>query len=428
MYWTVKVDGGPRRVNHAAVELNGLIYSFGGYCSGEIYEGNEPVDVHVLDTETYRWRKLNVSCEKITETDSSGSTRSLMPYQRYGHTVVAYEGKAYLWGGRNDEYGASAQMHVFDPESCKWSLVERYGPCPPARDGHSAVVVGSVMYVFGGFEEESQRFSRETYAFDFKTLQWSELRTTGAAPQWRDFHTACAIGKKMYIFGGRSDQLGQFHSSRDIYCDRLKVLDLETAQWQEPNVTGDRPSGRRSHSAWSYKGRMYIFGGYLGTVNQHLGDLYEYDPATSNWKCLHPYGDAPSPRRRHCTVLVNNRLFLFGGTMPKKEAKQDPSESGLSDLSDLYVLDYEPTLKRIAAVAVVGNGLHESNADVLPLELRQELLLMTQPNKITLPRYDGCSLRDWQKESDNASTNYRHSVSLSYGIIRWVIRELTSRM
>lgn len=53
MYWTVKVDGGPKRVNHAAVELNGLIYSFGGYCSGEVYEGNEPIDVHVLDTGNY---------------------------------------------------------------------------------------------------------------------------------------------------------------------------------------------------------------------------------------------------------------------------------------------------------------------------------------------------------------------------------------
>uniref|UniRef100_A0A0M3ISM4 RNA-dependent RNA polymerase n=1 Tax=Ascaris lumbricoides TaxID=6252 RepID=A0A0M3ISM4_ASCLU len=78
-----------------------------------------------------------------------------------------------------------------------------------------------------------------------------------------------------------------------------------------------------------------------------------------------------------------------GSFRPRKATKQDPSESGLSDLSDLYVLDYEPTLKRIAAVAVVGNRLHESNGDVLPLELRQELLLMTQPNKITLPRHDG---------------------------------------
>lgn len=52
----------------------------------------------------------------------------------------------------------SDYVSFFFSESCKWSLVERYGPCPPARDGHSAIVVGSVMYVFGGFEEESQRF------------------------------------------------------------------------------------------------------------------------------------------------------------------------------------------------------------------------------------------------------------------------------
>lgn len=50
MYWTVKVEGGPRRVNHAAVLLSGKIHSFGGYCSGEFYDGSQPIDVHVLDT------------------------------------------------------------------------------------------------------------------------------------------------------------------------------------------------------------------------------------------------------------------------------------------------------------------------------------------------------------------------------------------
>ena len=41
-----------------------------------------------------------------------------VPYQRYGHTVVAHGGKAYLWGGRNDENGASAALHCFDPGEC----------------------------------------------------------------------------------------------------------------------------------------------------------------------------------------------------------------------------------------------------------------------------------------------------------------------
>lgn len=50
MYWTVHLEGGPRRVNHAAVVIGDKIYSFGGYCSGENYDIRKPMDVHILDT------------------------------------------------------------------------------------------------------------------------------------------------------------------------------------------------------------------------------------------------------------------------------------------------------------------------------------------------------------------------------------------
>jgi hypothetical protein len=58
-----------------------------------------------------------------------------------------------------------------------WSVVETNGRCPPARDGHSACIIGDSMIIFGGFEEELQRFSQETFAFNFKTLRWTDLRT-----------------------------------------------------------------------------------------------------------------------------------------------------------------------------------------------------------------------------------------------------------
>ena len=50
MRWTVHLDGGPRRVNHAAVAVGDNIYSFGGYCTGEDYKSPRPMDVHKLDT------------------------------------------------------------------------------------------------------------------------------------------------------------------------------------------------------------------------------------------------------------------------------------------------------------------------------------------------------------------------------------------
>lgn len=51
--WTVHLEGGPRRVNHAAVAIGDKIYSFGGYCTGEDYETTRPMDIHVLDTSDY---------------------------------------------------------------------------------------------------------------------------------------------------------------------------------------------------------------------------------------------------------------------------------------------------------------------------------------------------------------------------------------
>jgi len=51
--WTVHLEGGPRRVNHAAVSVNDKIFSFGGYCTGEDYETKLPIDVHVLDTSKF---------------------------------------------------------------------------------------------------------------------------------------------------------------------------------------------------------------------------------------------------------------------------------------------------------------------------------------------------------------------------------------
>lgn len=47
--WAVHLEGGPRRVNHAAVAVGHKVYSFGGYCSGEDYETLRQIDVHVFN-------------------------------------------------------------------------------------------------------------------------------------------------------------------------------------------------------------------------------------------------------------------------------------------------------------------------------------------------------------------------------------------
>lgn len=128
-----------------------------------------------------------------------------------------------------------------------WSSIEVEGFIPPARDGHSAVLWENQMIVFGGFEEENQRFSQEAYAFDFTTRKWTELKCEGTKPQHRDFHASTVLGDKMYVFGGRSDERGQWHSSMDFYDNQIHVLDLKELKWSAPKVTNS-PPGRRSNT------------------------------------------------------------------------------------------------------------------------------------------------------------------------------------
>lgn len=72
----------------------------------------------------------------------------------------------------------------------------------------------------------------------------------GPEPQLRDFHTAVCIDHKMYLFGGRSSEFESgVYLPGEKYCPKLWYLDLVTYKWHKPEVYGDRPIGRRSHSA-----------------------------------------------------------------------------------------------------------------------------------------------------------------------------------
>ena len=48
--WTLQLEGGPCRVNHAAVAYRDSIFTFGGYCTGEDYNITRPMDTHRLNT------------------------------------------------------------------------------------------------------------------------------------------------------------------------------------------------------------------------------------------------------------------------------------------------------------------------------------------------------------------------------------------
>ncbi|XP_042794754.1 kelch domain-containing protein 3 isoform X2 [Panthera pardus] len=331
--WTVHLEGGPRRVNHAAVAVGHRVYSFGGYCSGEDYETLRQIDVHIFNAVSLRWTKLPPVRPAIR------GQAPVVPYMRYGHSTVLIDDMVFLWGGRNDTEGACNVLYAFDVNTHKWSTPRVSGTVPGARDGHSACVLGKTMYIFGGYEQLADCFSNDIHKLDTSTMTWTLICTKGNPARWRDFHSATMLGSHMYVFGGRADRFGPFHSNNEIYCNRIRVFDTRTEAWLDCPPTPVLPEGRRSHSAFGYNGELYIFGGYNARLNRHFHDLWKFNPVSFTWKKIEPKGKGPCPRRRQCCCIVGDKIVLFGGTSPSPEEGLG-DEFDLIDHSDLHILDF----------------------------------------------------------------------------------------
>lgn len=79
------------------------------------------------------------------------------------------------------------------------------------------------------------------------------LCSKGTPARWRDFHSATIIGTKMFVFGGRADRFGPFHSNNELYCNMIRVFETVTNTWLNTPITQPLIEGRRSHSACKAK-------------------------------------------------------------------------------------------------------------------------------------------------------------------------------
>jgi len=145
--WTHRIENGPQRVYHASAAVGHIIYSFGGYCNGEDYESKPPIVVHSLNTNTLDWSLVPYRYDSMDD----------IPFNRYGHTVIADGHRIYLWGGRNDEIACNV-LFAFNSLTLKWSRPKVSGVTPDTCYRHSATVCRK-MYIFGGFY--LHRFSQD---------------------------------------------------------------------------------------------------------------------------------------------------------------------------------------------------------------------------------------------------------------------------
>jgi len=97
------------------------------------------------------------------------------PTPRGGHTATLTGASLVIFGGHYYEGANSGfvylnDTHVLDVNSSRWFKPKISGTPPPARYGHTAVLAGARIIVFGGKGQKS--VFRDLHALDPITMTW----------------------------------------------------------------------------------------------------------------------------------------------------------------------------------------------------------------------------------------------------------------
>lgn len=188
-----------------------------------------------------------------------------------------------VFGGWGEGQRHLNDLYRFNPQTNVWTRINPTGHVPPPRSGHSCILHGDRMIIFGGWggEAKSQMFLEQywddCYQLDLLTMHWSEVEASGDFPEERSGHSATVYNNAMYIYGGFAG---------GTYFKDIIALDLETNVWTRKTCSGDAPERMYGHSAFIHGNKMVVFGGYRGGLSVYLNDIRYLNLDTFEWSLI----------------------------------------------------------------------------------------------------------------------------------------------
>ncbi|KAL6070689.1 kelch domain-containing protein 3 [Balamuthia mandrillaris] len=183
----------------------------------------------------------------------------------------------------------------------RFELLGTTGELPSERYGQTAICYKGHLYLFGGCDKGGA-FLEDFYQLDLGKRDWTKL-TVENGPRGRHFHSMVLYRNALYVFGGKSNGY-----MNDLYC-----FNLATQQWRcvEGKGKNKRPTKRYGHVAAVHGQCMYIFGGY-DDLGWKCNDLYAFHFEKEEWEEIETLGSPPY--RFHSTGSVfQGSLYVFGG-------------------------------------------------------------------------------------------------------------------
>ena len=294
------------------------MYVFGGYSLYAMFN-----DVYQFSFQTATWTKIQPLSD-------------IRPAPRYLHTSVLYNNVIYVFGGSTAPSVYNNELWAFGLDTKLWTHFNASGTAPDARIGHVSVLVGHIMYVYGGLTL-NKVFDVALYALNLDTMTWTTVVTSGALPpgRYQPSLTYDSIRNQLILFGGATTVF--FSPGPSFYVQRsdsLFYLNLATFSWSEvPFTTTDCSDaacqtvqrcntfckGRIGHAAVVKNDLLVVFGGsnFIHTYNDacQSSEILVFNVSCAIWiNNGNISGAQPVPRQAHSMIMrSDNSLVVVGG-------------------------------------------------------------------------------------------------------------------
>ena len=106
-----------------------------------------------------------------------------VPAARYGHTAVLVGSRMFVWGGKS-ESTLLGDMYFLDLEKWAWVPVSSTTSGPPPRMNHASLLVGRKIVMHGGWDGAERCFN-DLWVFDTEAFTWTCPVTAGLPPSPR---------------------------------------------------------------------------------------------------------------------------------------------------------------------------------------------------------------------------------------------------
>jgi len=257
----------------------------------------------------------------------------------------------------SDHYWPTSELLMLHPHTRQWTALKTGGHEPSRCSGAAGCVLDEVLYVVAGFHRVPVRFRLGRYQFNSRGPPHDAYSESEDEEEQEE-----------------EEEEEEYQQNWNVEISNgIWTLDLIKFTWTKLEPTGNPPLSCDKTACWSYKNKIYMFGGFgpppssaqrasMGnlctfvedaTTNRGLegftrgwsNQLVAYDTAANRWEWPLCSGRAPSPRAAHSVALVpgTSTAYVFGG------------RSGDKRLNDLHALDLE-TLQWTELISDTGGA------------------------------------------------------------------------